>query len=313
MITILLTKMSNRLRWTAIGAIVLLLGAFITFTQYSYYKKTNTSQFSPFGGWQLASNALFAYAHVPPGKRVEVPAQYKQLQTMVDRHTDSLEQLSERPDAQLGIYYLWNECSPLKQNMYQVELKKKTVQPFGVWAQMGNSYNTYGSWLVKQYPMAFIQYYLWPNLINYYVPRPEFMASYNMGKDTIDQAGVDWFRLKTNKVNNNTRNSVINICDYYPIALALINLLFLLSLAGFSLLKGFSKSNKLRKKIYYLQLLIWLSNAVFSVLASPIVLRYQIFPMLITQSLMIVFMNYIIQESRQKSLQVQTLIQQKLI
>jgi hypothetical protein len=282
---------------------VVLLSVFIAFTQHSYYKKTSTSQFSPFGGWQLASNAMFAYAHVSPGKRVAPPAEYKQLQTMVDRHMDSLQQLSERPDAQLGVYYLWNDRSPLKQNMYLAGLKDKTISPFTLWVQMGTPYNAYGSWLIKQYPMAFIQYYIWPNIIAYYVPRPEFMASYNMGKDTIDKSGVDWFQLKTNKVHSNTSDSTISVCDYFSIVLALINLLFVLSITGFILLKGFLKSDLLARKVYLLQLVVWLSNAGFSVFASPIVLRYQVFPMLITQTFMILFVNYMIQESRQTSMQ----------
>lgn len=294
---IILTKMRAWKKRIGVVAILVLLGTFIGYTQWYYDKETSRAQFSPFGGWQLASNALFAYAHLSPSQRKEAPAEFKELHAIVNRHMDSLHQLSNRPDAMLGIYYLWDPQSPLQEFKRVSWHNDTSTSLFARWALMGPMYSKYGSYLITQYSGAYIRHFVWPNLIAYYVPQPEFLSAYNMGKDTVEQVAVEWFGLKDNKVHSNTSSFLVHISSYYAIVLAFVNLLFVLGIVGFLLLKGLINSSQFARKASYWILFVWLSNICFSVLASPIVLRYQVFPMLITQTLMIWLVDYLIRTS----------------
>lgn len=280
------------------AAIVLLLGGFIGRTIYKYQAITGTTQFSGFSGWQLASNALFAYAHVPPEARKLTPEKFQTLHSITDRHMDSLNKLTLRPDSTLGIYYLWNEQAPLKKYIHQYYSNDSTIDGFKQWASMGPVYRQYGTYLIRQYPQAFARYYLWPNLGNYYSPEAEFLAMYNMGLDSIEPIATMWFKLKSNKVHSAFRDKKIKIGNILPVLLAATNLAFIVSFISFIFLDGLKKGSRLFIQCLWLMFLIWICNAGFSVLASPIVLRYQAFPMITTFAFMLLLLRYIIQESR---------------
>lgn len=281
---ILFTEMRAAWRWGSIALTLLFPVAFIGFTQVQHYKEADIVQFSPFSGWQLASNGLYAYAHVPAEGRSNEPFRTKALQLLVDQHMDSLQRSPlSGPSLSQGIYYLWDPQSPLQQFLQVCWAGDSTTKGFSRWASAGPLYREYGYYLVKSYPVAFLRYYVWPNLISYYVPPTEFLGSYNMGKDTVDPAAVLWFGLETNKVHSNLSDGVIHITQVYSLILALVNLFFALGFTGFVLSGGFAEIEPVIKRIVACFLLIWTCNMVFSVLASPVVLRYQVFPMLITQ------------------------------
>ena len=163
---------------------------------------------------------------------------------------------------------------------------------------MGPLYAAYGSYLAKQHPGAFLKYFLWPNIVNYYVPKTEFLGKYNMGKDTVEAIAKNWFGYPTNKVSPTGRVGQIGITEVFPILLAITNLVFILSLIGFALLGGFKKGNPTFNRTIAWTFIVWCSNVGFSVLASPIVLRYQVFPMIVTFTFMAILLSFIIRESR---------------
>ena len=150
----------------------------------------------------------------------------------------------------------------------------------------------------RRHPGDFLRYYIWPNLINYYVPDPEFLATYNMGRDTVEQVAKAWFGYKTNKVStwgNNKRTDTVKV---FTIFLSVIYLLFVLSLTGFLLLDGPKKVSPGYMKTAGWAAVVWAGNCCFSVLASPIVLRYQVFPMIITLTVLSLLLAFLIRESR---------------
>src|ERR1044072_6681408 len=174
---------------------ILLVGGFIGQTVNKYRTATGTGQFSAFGGWQLASNALFAYAHSKPIAAQSVPAKFRKVHEEVNKHMEALSHLLIRPDNQLGIYYLWDEHAPLKQYMRTKYLKDSTTDGFIKWARIGPYYAQYGAYLIRQRPASFIGHYIFPNLRCYYAPPVEFLGTYNMGIDTMEFAAQNWFKL----------------------------------------------------------------------------------------------------------------------
>jgi hypothetical protein len=292
---ILLLSMPMKRKILSIGFIIVLLGCFVVKNCSLYHRITGTAQFAPFGGWQLASNALFAYAHIAPDTPENVPTNFKALHLIVQRDMDSLKRIMNRPDGQLGVYYLWNQHSPLNEYLQEKWKGDSVTDEFSKWASMGSIYSAYGSWLIRTHPAGFINYYLLPNAINYYVPNAEFMNIYNMGSDSVEDIAEFWFAFKTKLVAN--RNKEITVTNILPILLAIVNVLFLLSYTGFCLMRGPKRTSPYFVKILRLTAILWLTNMIFSVFASPVVLRYQTFPLFFTFVFSILLLEYIMSES----------------
>lgn len=288
---------------------------FLSCTIMEYREKTNTTQYSPFGGWQMSSNALYMYAHVSPKTTAPVPQKLKLLHSITVKHLDSLNHLKyeKRPDNELGIYYLWDEKAPLKSYL-KLKYKNDSITPYlKRWAKLAPLYGQYGTWLIKQFPGEFAKYYLWPNLINYYAPNPEFLGIYNMGSDSVDLGAIQWFGYKTNKVHGFSKDKRIILTQVFPPLLAIINIFFFMGLIGFIFLNGFKEIPPAYKKALYVLISIWIFNLLFSVFASPIVLRYQVFPFIYTLSFGGILLAFMIRKSFEAPKEKETIVNKDIV
>jgi hypothetical protein len=285
----------KRTKWISIGAIVTILLIFIGNTQHEYYKRTGTTQFSAFGGWQMAANALYAYAYAKPVDIGKVPGPYQGLHAIVNQHMDSLRKLTIWPYEKIGVYYLWDPKSPLityaKQQGQKDSIKKKY---FVAWAAQGPLYGDYGRWLIQEYPGLFLKHFAWPNLVLYYKPPPNFMSMYNLGGTTVDSVIVNWFNWKNNQLPNRLQDPIIHLMFFIPTLLAIINPLFIASGLLFLCFSGLNKCSKTNKRLLTCMLLVWFGNCVFSVVSAPTELRYQIFPVVMTLPFCILFMAWVV-------------------
>jgi hypothetical protein len=248
------------------------------------HEVTGHRQFSAFGGWQLANNALYMYQDIPASEREPVPAKFARLESMVDRHMDTLNRVKfTRGDTVSSHFYLWSPKGPLIQYMAQQWNKDSTTPYFKRWASVAPLYAEYGEYLIRKYPFAFFKSVLVPNAIRYATPPAEFLQIYNMGKDSVDPLAKAWFEYKSQRVtDHNDLAHKLPIMQWYTTFVTVANVLFLICIFGFILFQGFQRENVTLVKIIVLFLFLWLINAGFSILASPIVLRYQLFPILVT-------------------------------
>jgi hypothetical protein len=288
--------------WLGISCIAFLLLAFIGRTQYEYKVRTDTIQYSAFGGWQMAANALYGYAHADSISVNRTPSKFRELHAMVNRHMDSIRHLIKRPDAEPGVYYLWDFKSPLVLYLKKQWPKDKKVEYFEQWAKVGPLYSKYGRWLIMHHPWPFIKHYAWPNMLKYYGPPTFFMGKYNLGKKKVDSIAVTWFNWKDNQLHGRFKDRKIHIMDFFPNLLAIINPSFLVIAVFFMGFAGLKQCSKISKQILYCLTLVWFANTLFSVMSAPIELRYQIFPVVITVPFCLLLLSWITQ-----SLKVETI------
>lgn len=300
-LVVLLAKGAIKEKLLRLAIVIVPVGWFLLYTTLTFKDRLGIATFSPFGGWQMGSNALFMYAHVPPANRKPIPKQFARIHTITVKHMDSLNRLKQRPDQELGIYYLWDDKAPLKLYMAEKYKRDSTTHYLKRWASVSNFYGQYGSWLIREHLGAFLRYYIWPNFINYYSPPTEFLGIYNMGSDTVDPGAVSWFGYKSNKVHHFSKNKNIIVTQFFPLLLAMINVIFFFGFLGFVILGGFSKVSPYYRTVLWIMLLIWLSNLAFSVFASPIVLRYQAFPFIFTLVFACLLLEFVIRQSMQES------------
>jgi protoporphyrinogen oxidase len=264
---------------------IILMGAFIAYTADKYSDLTGTKQFSPFSGWQLANNALYAYRYVYDDQE-HVPDRLRPLDNMVRAYFDSTKRkFSPLEVPGLSTAYMWDRRSPLQQYMYRdfkIDSQFQNDSIMGKlkrWAHVAPLYSKYGSYLVAHYPVAFLRYYLYLNSVNYFFPPVEFLGTYSTGVDTVKVIAQKWFRFKNNKVRTRLDSFNVNFLNFYTIIVCPLNIIFLSSFLGFLLLKG-PKVNETLLKPLLLIFSLWLFNFLFSIIASPIALRFQLFPIM---------------------------------
>jgi hypothetical protein len=148
-------------------------------------------------------------------------------------------------------------------------------------------YAEYALHLIRNYPTQFFNAFLIPNAIKFAVPPPEFLGIYNMGSDSVGVLAKEWFNYKSQMVKKNNSREAAKVATtrFFPILAAVVNAFLLICLAGMVVFNGFRQPGINLNKVLILVLLLWSLNTAFSVFASPVVLRYQIFGMLISFAL----------------------------
>jgi hypothetical protein len=277
--------LSRQRVWTKLAAIsgsFLLIGAFILFISSRYKDFVGIREFTPFSGWQIANNAMYAYRYVDHDKLVTPPSQFQELDRMIRTYFDSTRDTRKHPESMLvaSTVYMWDPSSPLQKYMDLQFKKDSTAKPLKRWAIMAPLYTAYGNWLIRTYPGEYAAHYLWPNAIKYYTPPVEFLETYNMGIDSVTSTAQMWFHWKSPKVKTLMKDFNVSTLNWFPILIGVLNVIFLISTLFFLILNGY-KSNSRLQRILWLALGLWAINFGFSVYASPIALRFQVFPVLV--------------------------------
>lgn len=284
-ITAIAFILSQQPIWSKVSGIALGFGvvAFsVFFTSNKMLETTGHRQFSAFGGWQLANNALYGYEHVKYNNSDPIPLRFSKLERMVRQHMDTLHRIKfTHEDTLHTFFYLWSDKGPLVQYMEREWKKDSTTPYFTKWAAEGPLFADYGVYLIKKHPIEFAQYFILPNSLKYITPPIEFLGVYNMGEDSVERFAKDWFHYKSKKIRHYYKDNNVTSLQGYPIFAAMVNLFLIISLIGAIIFKGYQRAGANFSKVSLLVLAIWLLNICFSILASPIVLRYQIFPIIL--------------------------------
>ncbi len=260
---------------------VLLVTLSILFTSSKMEDVTGKRQFAAFGGWQLANNALYMYQHIPPSKRGPILPKFEKLEGSVRKHMDTLSKVKfTHEDSVDSYFYLWSAKGPLVDYMSKDWQNDSSTPYFKRWASEGPLYKDYALYLIKKYPIDFAKEFLFPNAMKFVLPPLEFIGIYNMGSDSVGKLPKEWFNYRSQKVSNQQKGTKIMVVQSYPIFNALINCMFILCCIGMIMFK-IGKSNARVSKLLCLNIFFWLLNATFSIFASPVVLRYQIFPTIV--------------------------------
>jgi hypothetical protein len=257
-----------------------MIGGFMLYISSQTARVMGTRQFSAFSGWQMASNAVYAYAHMPDRPPLEVPEPFVDIHQRVDTYIDSLERIpmSQRPDGPLMAFYLWDVTSPLQPARGAVNIADNAAH-LRKMAAVAPLYNDYGKYLISQYPVSYFRYYLLPNFFQYAYPPVENLGVYNDGRDTVWPIAQTWFRYTTNKVYTRTSLRELKIFDFYPALMVAIILLFISGWIAYYAADGPSFADMKFRSALRIGTFYWIVHYGFSVLASPVVLRYQLFNM----------------------------------
>lgn len=325
-IAILFSAHTRKEKIIAIALPVLLMLGFMYYTALATEEMTGIRKFSPFSGWQLANNALYMYEHARSpgdvsgarmtqsisagrdGGSSSIPSRFEALDGHIRRFFDSVKTERTLFDIMYpGIFYLWSPQSPLA-TYRDLQNKKDSAAWYKNWVMISSLYSDYGSWLIRQHPLAYAEYFCLPNLQRYALPPLEFMGKYNSGMDTVDKMTAAWFQYKDQRVKAFSPTIQAAVLAPYPFLNMLLNLFFLGMFFLFFTRKkvrggggpqkagsadvaknaGVADAPKKAREpdaIFFRQMVVGgglcFVHCCFSILACPVVLRYQVFPMML--------------------------------
>jgi len=132
---------------------------------------------------------------------------------------------------------------------------------------------------------------LLPNAFYYFVPPLEKLAVYNLESYKIYPVAQYWFDYPKDEVKAISLHLQKGILMFFPALFGVMNLIYLWAL--FSLIRAgkFKTEAGHLKVVVLLFTCLLLVNAAFGILASPLVFRYQVFPMV----LLIIFLGLLIE------------------
>ncbi|TDX01856.1 hypothetical protein [Dinghuibacter silviterrae] len=293
-----LSQQSRVLKIVGISTGAIAIGLFVWHTGNQYQKLTGIWQYSPFSGWQMANNAMYAYRYVDSAERKPVLPRFATLDNMIRTYFDSTRNTARFPseNVKASTVYMWTKHLSLFKYRDSVVFKSDTssADELKKWATMGPLYKDYGLYIIAHYPRHFAQYFLWPNAQKYYAPPVEFLSTYNSGRANTAAIAARWFRYKNLRVSTKTGGLEIHMLDFYPILSGVTNVVMLFGLMCYFILAGFKQNTQFRKGIL-LGATVWLLNAGFTIFASSAALRFQVFPILLSSTFMTLLIDWLAQ------------------
>jgi len=258
---------------------VFLFIPFINFTRLQTKIVTGTAEFSVFGGWQIANNALYMYGHIRVDS-TQLPTETRRLDRMVKQYFKWAPPGYINLNDFEGTFFIKHSDAPLKQYMLLHYYKELQVKEFLAWVKVSPLYNQYGTWLVSHYPLAFARHYLWLNARNYLSPYLAQQGLYNLGEDSVWGYAQTWFHYPSPRVHSISRQFQGAVLFSYPPIFFLLNLYYAICLVWLWINRKFHEFDPTFKKSLLLLTGFWIINCCFSIFATPVVLRYELVPML---------------------------------
>ncbi|BAV07734.1 hypothetical protein SAMN05421788_10386 [Filimonas lacunae] len=263
---------------TVVG-VAFLMGWFVTATKQANEKALGIRIFNGFSGYQLANNAMYMYPYIQHDTNVFAHTP----QAEIDRHVREYNDTAYRNRAYItpfdGPGLILTFDGPLKYHE-KVTLHLRNPDKSGLWCyhKAGEDMALYGRKLIVEHPIAYARYYLLPNVINYLLPMEEQFWKYNEGHDYVWLVAQQWFGLQ---------NGVYCYWLFGSHYVAQVFKCFFLWLNGMLLGLGivvlssraYKRLQVCQGKVLLVLSVAFVLNALFSILASPVMFRYQVYAM----------------------------------
>jgi len=260
---------------------VILMIPFYIYTCQKTKEATGTAEFSVFGGWQIANNALYMYNHIEVDSS-KLPVETRSLDRLSRQFfkqvNPSQQELSQLP----GTYFIKVPYAILKPYMIARYTYDNPRDQFATWGKVSPIYNKYGTYLITHHPIAFSRYYLWMNVKNYFLPHLEKFSVYNLKIQTVPTVVQDWFHYITPDVFSKLPAKFQGKIFYiFPMVFMFLNIYFGWSLIWLIISHRFNSLTLNKRLSLYLTIIFLVVNFAFSVFATPVVLRYQVVPLIL--------------------------------
>jgi hypothetical protein len=242
-----------------------------------------TPQFPPIlGGWQWANNALYIREYVDVKDTTKFPSKET---AELDRIARAYFRIFPRDQRELSSYvanfFIREPYAPLKEYMMRHYTISSDSSEVMAWGKVAPIFDQYGKYIIRHNPLAFCKYYLLLNTKNYFLPPLEKLEIYNLGSDKMWPIAGYWFDMPDLTVKVVSKSFQGYLLILYPGFYMALNLYFLWWLISFIRKGGLRHADSYFLGTLAIITLFLALNFAFSVFANIIVIRYQVFPMII--------------------------------
>jgi len=255
---------------------------FIIWSSHAAKEITGTAQFPPIlGGWQWGNNALYMRGFIKEDSSAFPTVATAELDSIARRYFNQPSSPQDQLADYVANFFIREPEAPLKQYLDLHFHAKTNREEVVAWGKAATVFDQYGKYLIRRHPLAFCRYYLLVNSKNYFLPPLEKLEIYNLGSTRMWKTGQKWFDYQNPNmwcISNTLQGFLLAPFQYFFLAL---NIYYIIVLSLFIRRRGF---RRILPSIRYAMLLVTLFlvlNAAFSIFANIIVIRYQIFPMLV--------------------------------
>ena len=281
-VAFIISKKGIAFKLTGIISGPILIIPFIIFSSNAAKKMTGTAQFPPIlGGWQWGNNALYMRGFIEEDSTQFPTPETAELDGIARQYFRQVPPPQEQLASYVANFFIRQPEAPLKQYM---ERKFGNTRDFGSveqWGKVAPVFGQYGLFLVKRHPLAYARYYLLVNTKNYFLPPLEKLEVYNLGTDEIWPIGAYWFGYHSLKITAISKTFQGTLLFIYTVLFAILNLYYVVALFLFLRRGDWRRAPRVINYTAGLITGFLLLNFVFSVFANIIVIRYQVFPMIL--------------------------------
>jgi len=275
-----------------IAGLVLII-PFIIHSENVSFRMTGTRQFSLFTGWQLANNALYMYEKIKVDSTVWKSAEAIQLDSISRsffRHIKNDEDYRDYLSVYVGNFFIREPEAPLKQYLSLHDYKH---DPGGLiaWGRASAVFAPYGSTLIKTHPMAYAEYFMLLNSKHYFFPPLEKLAVYNLGIDDVWPEAQYWFDYHSSKITAVSKPAQGYILVVFTFLFAFLHLYFIGYLVWLLAGRKYRYLPRILNQTLLVGSLFLFANFAFCVFATIIVLRYEVFPMIVIATLLLLLID----------------------
>jgi hypothetical protein len=289
--------LSKQNAWVKVLGVIIgpaLIIPFILWSSQAAKAATGTAQFPPIlGGWQWGNNALYMRGFIQEDSNVFPTPQTAELDGIARQFFSRPDRPQDLLFSEVANFFIRHPEAPLKQYMSRHFHPKTQEEDITAWGKSAVVFDLYGKFLIKRHPLAFARYYLLVNSKNYFIPPLEKLEIYNLGEDEMWDPGQFWFHYASPKVWCISKELQGTVLGLFPFLFLILNLYYVIGFFLFIRRGGFRKTDK-TVQYTILTISVFLAlNAAFSIFANIIVIRYQIFPMLIFLTFAMLMTDYL--------------------
>jgi 4-amino-4-deoxy-L-arabinose transferase-like glycosyltransferase len=292
-VVILLSKQRLWLKSLGILAGPALILPFILWSSHAAKLMTGTAQFPPIlGGWQWGNNALYMRGFIEEDSTVFPTPQTTELDGIARRYFSQPDRPQDLLFSEVANFFIRHWEAPLKVYMGRHYHPKTDSEDVAAWGRSAVVFDQYGKFLIKRHPLAYLRYYLLVNSKNYFIPPLEKLEVYNLGGDEMWQPGQYWFHYPSPKVWSISKGLQGIVLGLFPIFFLILNFYYAVGLYLFIRRGGLRRiSRNFVHPILIISGFLAL-NAAFSIFANIIVIRYEIFPMIVFLTFAMLLTDY---------------------
>lgn len=266
---------------------------FILFSRQASFTLLGSKQFPPIlGGWQWANNALYMRDYIAEDSTAFPTKETAELDRIARTYFRTTPEDHRELSSYVANFFIRQPEAPLKQYLVaHYKMDDEIGQVVG-WGQAATVFGQYGLFLIKRHPIAFFEHYMLLNTKNYFLPPLEKLEIYNLGEDHVAPIAGYWFHLGTTKVWAASKTIQGYILLLFPCLFLLFNFYYITGLVQFFKNRLYKTASPFTSTTYFIAAFMLL-NFVFSVFANIIVIRYQVFPMIVCLSFGCLLTDYL--------------------